>query len=219
MKYLPGILLPLKHLYLVILVCMFFGFGTVADSSEAKPDYQIITQTLNQTQQEETIRYNFTQEKIITLLSRPLISTGFILHDKTHGMYMEYRDPVWTAYLITDNDIFEKLQENGSYRKLNLARRVGLSKILESVVTADIQYLRDYFSLVFSRQSHEWTLKLKPRSSSSSSTLNIIILKGDSYLRSLELVEHNGDRTFLRLTPASMPRSPITAKEINYFSH
>lgn len=211
----------------IVVVIFFLGASTqlfAKDTLEQRTDLtenqkKRLNETLSRVQQQSIVRYEFEQEKNITLLKKPLISSGRILFDESKGLYLEYTSPVWTAYLLVDNDIYEKTSKKSSYKQLTLPQNTGLGQILKSIITADIDGLQSYFSLEFEQRDSVWKLTLNPNKNSAANTLDKIVIGGDLYIKSMKIFELNGDSSLLKFSHSEIFEQTLSTLEQQYFVH
>lgn len=208
----------LVSLFFLCSVSIYYASSVLADQTTLTTEQkQRLVETLSAVQQHSIIRYDFEQKKNITLLKRPLISTGKVLFDESQGLYLQYSTPVWTAYLLADNNMFEKKQKASEYKRLAIPQNTGLSQILQSIITADIEALQAYFSLQFAQSDSTWSLILAPLKNSAVNTLDQIVIRGDEYLQSLQINELNGDTMTLMFSHNERSQQQLTPLEQRFF--
>lgn len=146
----------------------------------------------------QVLRGDFVQEKYLRGLSMPLTSSGtFVLANK-NGLLWFVDKPIQKKYRITAIGVaaFEQgvwVLQSGQ----DAASRQ--SRLFLAVLEGDQQGLREDFHIQLTGSAQEWVLELEPKSLLLQQIFTRILVRGDLHVRSIELIEAQGDRTLMRM--------------------
>jgi len=85
------------------LLCLLLAFGIPVASAERESPAI------------ESIQADFTQEKHLKILQKPLISTGTFIFAAPDSLRWEYRTPIPSVLLMHDGTIQKYIQQNGKF--------------------------------------------------------------------------------------------------------
>ena len=184
----------MKHLFFwVILACFFhasFGgpiYGTAA--------------TLEQMQQEAagifSVRAEFTQEKHMKILAKPLVSTGVVLFKSPKSIRWEYYKPVRSILMMDDGQVKRFIESDQG-----LVEDLGPAKQIMQFVLQEVTYwLKGKFdnsSNFTARLSGDRTITLTPKEESFSRIIERIELKlsdRPGVMESVKIIENQDTYT------------------------
>lgn len=153
----------------------------------------------------------FAEEKRITVLRQPLMSTGQLIFLPTRGLYRQLQKPFVQELLITPDAIHQRNADNG-------ATVVALDKLPAAQVfvgaflalfAGSWDALHTHFEVYFTQDHQQWQLGLKPINAVMARLISCLVLEGEQErLVALWVQETNGDVTYDRfLDPRLVPET------------
>jgi outer membrane lipoprotein-sorting protein len=147
------------------------------------------------------LRADFTQEKRIQGMTRPVVSEGRLLFSRDQGVLWQIERPYRAAYLLTGTHMIE-VAADGTRRAVAVADQPGLaevSRVFRAVLGADTAALAGQFNIEATGTLARWTLRLTPRGDALKKAIPLIVLSGGEFLERVELDEAAGDHTLIRM--------------------
>lgn len=153
---------------------------------------------------------DFTQEKAIAALSRPLTTTGHLALAQGRGVLWQIETPYAIGYFLAADKVVEltggqRLEQDAA----KLPWLAQVARVMNALLAGDTLALSELFTLELSGTATDWRLHLVPRAAELRSVIASIELGGGATLDRLNLVEANGDKTAIRFantrTPAALP--------------
>jgi len=180
MKFNMGIV----RLFLMItLVCFSTSiFSTLKDT------------IFNQAKDTKSINSSFIQERRISVLPLPLVSTGKFKFQYQEGILWETLKPIQSTIIISENGI----QEENNFERTEIGGSSQIGKVLLGLFSGDLASLESYFFIVTKGDVNKWNLFLEPKNSLVSSQITSISIEGRESVDSIYLVEANGDSSSLK---------------------
>ena len=176
---------PLKVHFFLLLITVSFSTPTFATLQDI---------IFNKAKDIESINSLFIQERKISVLPLPLITTGKFQFHYQEGLLLETLDPVQSRIIISEKGI--KVEENLAETEIKGSSQLG--KILLSLFLGDLASLEEYFFIVTKGDVNKWNIFLKPKNSLVSAQIASISVAGKESVESIHLVETNGDSSNLK---------------------
>jgi hypothetical protein len=145
---------------------------------------------------------NFTQEKTLTALNRPLVSSGRFSFVAEKGILWEVKEPFAIRLVLTDKNMV-RWNLNGSAIRTSLEQEPhfkALSQVLIAALSGNIPLLTSTFKASAEVREIGWELMLMPRDARFSAIIKTIHLSGDQFVRRLSIMEGHGDITEVQFT-------------------
>ena len=158
-------------------------------------------------------RGEFTQQRQLPELTRPLRSSGHFVHDVDRGILWQVVEPAPSTLVI----IARGLYQNGE-RQSGASPMTSLRPVFRALFSGDMARLEDHFEVTPAETGTGWSLVLKPRDSSLAEALREIILSGDDYPQQVIIKDGDGGRTELRFSAIEHPET-LDAREQQAFDH
>lgn len=154
-------------------------------------------QLAQQLAQVQVLRGDFVQEKHLRGLPQPLRSHGrFVL--SADGLLWDLDKPLPRRYRISLQGV--ALWQDGRWQvQGNQDAAARQSRLFLSVLQGDQQGLREEFDLQVQGSEDDWLLSLLPKSLLLKQIFQRIEVCGGQYVRSIELLESQGDRTLMQM--------------------
>ena len=176
---------PQKVRFFLLLTVVSFSTSTLATLQDT---------IFNKAKNTESINSLFIQERKISVLPLPLISTGKFQFHYQEGLLWETLEPVQSRIIISKKGI----QAEDNFAKTEIKGSSQLGQILLSLFSGDLATLETYFFIIIKGDVNKWNLLLKPKNSLLSAQIASISIEGKESIESIYLVETNGDSSSLK---------------------
>ncbi|MDN5508798.1 MAG: outer membrane lipoprotein carrier protein LolA [Pseudomonas sp.] len=157
-----------------------------------------LQQLSDQLAKPSVIHGNFTQEKHLRALPQPLVSKGTFVLAKDHGLLWLLKTPLQQDYRITAQGIARR-DANGWQLLPNKSAGAEQNRLFLAVLQGDSSGLQRDFDLQLQGEAQQWKLTLTPRSLLLKQVFTQINIDGGALVRTIELLETQGDSTLLRM--------------------
>jgi outer membrane lipoprotein-sorting protein len=170
------------------------GYKPVADMAAFK------TQFTAATQQTQSIKSDFVQEKNLSMLSEKITSKGKFWFKKDNLVRMEYNQPFQYLVIINNNNVFVKdgQKENKISTKSNKLFQ-QINRMMVDCVQGTALSNPDFKVAVF-ESAQGYLIELSPVAKGMKDyfkNINIILSKKDYSVSKLEMYEQSGDNTVI----------------------
>lgn len=149
----------------------------------------------------------FVEKKYIALLDRPVESSGELRYQAPD--FLEKRTFLPREETIVIQGSTLSLERGGKKHVVQLAQYPELQALMASlrgILSGERRMLEQFFALQLSGNAQHWTLQLKPLKPEVGSDIHLIQLAGmHGWLRDVEIIQTDGDRTVMRIEPVSVP--------------
>jgi outer membrane lipoprotein-sorting protein len=140
----------------------------------------------------------FVERKFVHMLNQPLQSSGTISFTAPDRLQKQTMAPA-PASVTVEGDRLTVVQPDGRTRTLSLSDSPEIGALIASIratLAGDTATLTRYYAPMLSGGADRWSLALEPRDERLRKLLTMIRIRGEgSIIRSIETVEHDGDRT------------------------
>ena len=157
-----------------------------------------LQQLSDQLAKPSVIHGNFIQEKHLRALPQPLVSKGTFVLAKDHGLLWLLKTPLQQDYRITAQGIARR-DANGWQLLPNKSAGAEQNRLFLAVLQGDSSGLQRDFDLQLQGEAQQWKLTLTPRSLLLKQVFTQINIDGGALVRTIELLETQGDSTLLRM--------------------
>ncbi len=185
------------------------GFTSLAQAFD-------LQQLSDQLAKPEVIHGNFTQEKHLRALPKPLTSKGTFVLSKQHGLLWLLKTPLQQDYRINAKGIARR-DANGWQILPGKSAGAEQNRLFLAVLQGDSSGLQRDFELSLDGSAQDWKLTLIPRSLLLKQVFNQINIAGGDLVHSIELLETQGDSTLLRLQDSTSAQ-PLSDTEKHDFA-
>jgi hypothetical protein len=177
-------------------------------------EFLTVTQRL---QRISVMRSHFSQRKQIKILTRPLISNGFMLFSAKLGLYWQIESPLSSITIFTKQGLFEK--RHGVVSRQKQVQMAHFGNLFSAIFAGNIKTLSEHFDLYFSAsaKTYDWKIGLIPKIGMLQKVFNKIILKGSQQLEKIFIDEQRGDTTLLQFSGIKTVPAQLTPEEEKYF--
>jgi len=188
-------------------------FQTPVDLANPPAEFASVTHRLQRVQ---VMRSQFTQQKQIKILKKPLISKGIVVFSQQQGLYWQIDSPLHSITIFTKQGIFEK--KDGVVMRHTQAKTGNFGELLTAIFAGDTATLAGYFDVYFSVETDGWRIGLRPKTELLQQALRKITLQGRQHVEEVVIEELRGDVTQLQFSAINTSPHQLTEQEQNYFN-
>ena len=174
-----------------------------------------LQQLSDQLAKPSVIHGNFIQEKHLRALPQPLVSKGTFVLAKDHGLLWLLKTPLQQDYRITAQGIARR-DANGWQLLPNKSAGAEQNRLFLAVLQGDSSGLQRDFDLQLQGEAQQWKLTLTPRSLLLKQVFTQINIDGGALVRTIELLETQGDSTLLRMQDSTADQPLSNAEQHNF---
>lgn len=173
----------------------------VSSTASAAPAADLLSAILTELAKPAVVHAEFTQEKQLRVLSRPINSRGQVTIARGAGLIWQIESPLRMSIAIGEQQMIET-DSTGKRRVLGgdgnrLQAEIG--RVFRSLLTADQSVLERYFALRAEGDMQHWRIELTPASAELGKFIRMLQLTGSTHIESIRVDEPNGDTTLIRL--------------------
>ncbi|HTH56366.1 MAG TPA: outer membrane lipoprotein carrier protein LolA [Cyclobacteriaceae bacterium] len=150
-----------------------------------------------------SIKSDFVQEKVMTMLTEKIVSSGEFNFKRTDKVRIEYKTPYAYLMIINGNQMFSK--DGNKENRINVSSNKmfrQVNRIIVDCVQGTILYNKDFSSEIFESESL-YLLELTPQNKTLKDffqTIRVQVEKKDYSVSQIELNEPGGDKTIMRFS-------------------
>ena len=174
-----------------------------------------LQQLSDQLAKPSVIHGHFSQEKHLRALPQPLVSKGTFVLAKDHGLLWLLKTPLQQDYRITSQGIARR-DANGWQLLPNKSAGAEQNRLFLAVLQGDSSGLQRDFDLQLQGEAQQWKLTLTPRSLLLKQVFTQINIDGGALVRTIELLETQGDSTLLRMQDSTADQPLSNAEQHNF---
>ncbi len=198
-----------------LLYCVAFAFVcllTYAPKAQSTTLEELLQHMATHSQQTESLQAEFTQDKKLQFLEKPLRSQGHLFFTKNHNasgtpaLLWEYLQPAPSGIVFQNNTGWIWMQERAQIKKAQGHEGRMLTSMIEQMLlwfVFEPQQLQERYTIRLLPQTateKNPCLDLQPKSKGPFSSMNICINTANYTLHSLQFHEQEGDSTSLFFT-------------------
>jgi len=168
----------------------------------------------------DVLRGQFTQEKQVSGFKNPLRSQGQFVVARKHGVIWSTLKPFPSEVVVTADRILSRQRDGSTRVELDARQQPAMrsvNAIMFALMSGDVQALSSQFNVEATREGQGWRLKLTPKSAMLAKAFQSLTLQGDRYVRQVEIIEANQDRTRIQFTALSEVPATLNADEARRF--
>ena len=189
----------------------------IVSSAQAAPDLaQAVRERLVQA---PVLRGEFEQQKQVQGFSKPLVSRGSFVVARERGVLWLTKTPFASQLRLTRDEI--KATQNGAVAfRLDASKEPSvrvINGLMFALLNGDIGGLAEHFKIEGHADGKAWQLHLTPRSSALAKVMTSVDLGGEAQVRSIRILEANGDTTAIRFSAQSSEPAQLTVEEARQF--
>lgn len=206
------------HRYKLVSVALFLSFSFLAtNKASTNAEQNCSLQSVKEQVREHATLNQFQQTKRIAILSKPLVSTGYLLVADEHGVIWQTTKPLKSTILIKDNSLkqFNK-QDQLVSSPVNSQQKTSqlITSTFLAILAGNFEQLERNFSADLICSGKQWQIHLQAKHDDMQRLLTNITIIGDANIQKLLFTEANGDTTELVFTPLD---DPATEKALGLY--
>ncbi|MDR2429474.1 MAG: outer membrane lipoprotein carrier protein LolA [Puniceicoccales bacterium] len=166
------------------------------------------------------LRCEFSQQRHIAGLTRPLKASGKILIAQKHGLYWRQIKPFAQTLILQPGRMVQILEgkEPVTITPESNPQLFQFNSLLLAVLNADRAELEKTFTLDLATNQDVWTLTLTPSTPPLDKVFRKIILSGSQHIESVKIEDTQGDATDIRFARHTTTPATLTPAERAQFS-
>ncbi|MEG0186686.1 MAG: outer membrane lipoprotein carrier protein LolA [Stenotrophomonas sp.] len=203
------------HLPRVLLCALLLVASPLLQAAE--PAVDAITQAVARP---EVLRGQFTQEKQVSGFKNPLRSQGQFVVARKHGVIWSTLKPFPSEVVVTADRILSRQRDGSTRVELDARQQPAMrsvNAIMFALMSGDVQALSSQFNVAATREGQGWKLRLTPKSAMLAKAFQSLTLQGDRYVRQVEIIEANQDRTQISFSALSEAPAALSTDEARRF--
>jgi len=164
----------------------------------------------------EVLRGQFSQEKQVSGFRNPLRSQGQFVVARQHGVIWTTLKPFPSEVVVTADRILSRQRDGSTRVELDARQQPAMrsvNAIMFALMSGDVQALSSQFNVAATHEGQGWRLRLTPKSAMLAKAFESLTLQGDRYVRQVEIVEANQDRTQIKFSALSEAPATLDADE------
>jgi Outer membrane lipoprotein carrier protein LolA-like len=161
----------------------------------------------------------FDQQKQLVGLKKPIVANGRFCVIADKGVLWRTLQPFPNTVRLTRDEIVQFREDRVAMRldaKQEPAVRM-INGVLFAVLAGDLSQLEALFEIDGSIHGNSWNVAVKAQEPSVAKVISSIALQGDAYVKSVVLMEANGDRTAITFSSIETGDAAMSADEAALF--
>lgn len=162
----------------------------------------------------ETLRGQFTQERVLAGFSKPLNSKGSFVLVPRQGLIWRSEEPFRSTVVITSAGMFQ-LVEGQEAMRVEASRVPGLNELyfaLEAAVSGNVDGLQKTFAVTRSGDARSWTMVLVPHRSGFLKSLTLV---GSKFVERVDVDKGGGDVDHLAFSDQTITSAALSDDEVS----
>lgn len=164
---------------------------------------------------------DFTQNKLLAALSRPLVSTGSLIFVAGNGVLWQVREP-FPARVLVKSDILVRWDDDGKPHRVDLNQAPifqAISRLFLAVFAGKIEGLQTPFEISTRVSGERWRMTLIPRDPRLAAIIKRVRAAGGKFVEEVTIDEGRGDRTAIQFSGFSGETCQLSTDEKRYFAY
>lgn len=193
----------MKHLHRLFWIMLLITTAVAAQNPEPLTDSKdFILRLKEQSQQNKTIKADFTEERYMSVLKEPQKSSGIFYYKKDNMLRWEKTAPSSYIFISADNKV--KVRESDKVKDVSSVNQV-IGRIKDLMLTLVNGNFNDskQFEPSYFQTAQSYIVKLKPRNKRMSNSFEYIQLsfnKKNMLLDELSFFEKSGDKNVMKFS-------------------
>ncbi len=193
----------MKHLHRLFWLMLLITSAVAAQNPEPLTDSKdFISRLKEQSQQNKTIKADFTEERYMSVLKEPQKSTGIFYYKKDNMLRWEKTAPSSYIFISADNKV--KVRKSDKVKDVSSVNQV-IGRIKDLMLTLVNGNFNDskQFEPSYFQTAQSYIVKLKPKNKRMSNSFEYIQLsfnKKSMLLDELSFFEKSGDKNVMKFS-------------------
>lgn len=179
-----------KKIILGLLLSIFsFSLSLTLEDLQPKLSHPVITA-------------DFIQKRSLQGMVKPIVSSGNFIVSSEKGLYWSQVSPFQLTMVLTQDKLLQQV-ENGQPMILTAQGNPQIfqfNQLLSSLFSMNIQAVNEYFYTDLKEKNSDWVLVLHSKKEPMNKIFKEIILQGDNFINSVELLDQQGDSTHIQFS-------------------
>lgn len=144
-------------------------------------------------------RANFSQDRYIQGINKPLHSTGQMIISKELGLWWQQQTPFIMTLKMNEQRMLQSISDQPPQiiKADEQPQLFQFNSLLAAIFNADNIILEKNFQLNLTEHDQQWQLILIPKQAPLNKIFNNITLIGDQYLLQIEINDKQNDKTLI----------------------
>lgn len=171
-------------------------------SLPARADDALLAQITTRVASSPVLRADFSQTKTLAAMRKPFRIAGHVTYARDAGVLWQVTAPYAVTYLIDARGAAE-IDASGQRKAGGGGDNAGAAqaaRIMQALLGADLAPLQSSFALAPIRQDAGWQVTLTPHRADLARHLARIVVRGDTAVEQVDILEATGDHTEIRFT-------------------
>lgn len=149
--------------------------------------------------QHSVTRANFSQDRYIQGINKPLHSTGQMIISKELGLWWQQQTPFIMTLKMNEQRMLQSISDQPPQiiKADEQPQLFQFNSLLAAIFNADNIILEKNFQLNLTEHDQQWQLTLIPKQAPLNKIFNNITLIGDQYLLQIEINDKQNDKTLI----------------------
>lgn len=179
-----------KRLILGLVLSIFsFSLSLTLEDLQLKLSHPVITA-------------DFIQKRSLQGMAKPIVSSGSFIVSAEKGLYWSQVSPFQLTMVLTQDKLFQQV-ENGKPMIITAKGNPQVfqfNQLLSSLFSMNVQAVNKYFNTDLKEKNSDWVLVLHPKKEPMNKIFKEIILQGNHFINSVELLDQQGDSTYIQFS-------------------
>ena len=189
-----------------LIVALMLGFAPGARAAETPEASWSIEQLMQRLAQVKSAKATFVERKHLRILSAPLETSGTLVYTAPGYLEKQTLTPKPESLVLDKDTLTFEDKTRNRRRTLRLQEFPVIWAFVESIrstLAGDLQSLNRFYRVGLEGGELDWRLTLDPREAGTQRMVNQIRIAGSrTSVRSIEIVEAEGDRSVMTVTEA-----------------
>ncbi|MBN3859668.1 outer membrane lipoprotein carrier protein LolA [Neisseriaceae bacterium PsAf] len=162
------------------------------------------------------VQADFIQEKKLSQLNKPMISSGRFVYNPQKGILWEMQKPVVADIVITDKKLIQKTNRSQSEINLKNSPYASIASLTSQLMSGNKKALTDSFIVQeVTNNPNAWKIILTPKDSNLKNLFNKIQVSGQNYINRIDIEDKNQSNTLIKFSHHQS--QPLTSRENELF--
>jgi outer membrane lipoprotein-sorting protein len=180
------------------------GLAALSPAAFAAWDMQ---QLMDSLAQNKSGNATFVEKKYIALLDKPIESSGELLYTAPDGLEKRTLKPKPETMMVNGGDLV--IERGRQKHRLQLQAHPELAAFIDSIrgtLAGDRKALERSYRLSLEGSAERWILQLRPLDEKMQAVIQRITIAGmREQVRSIEIIQADGDRSLMNIEPLATP--------------
>ena len=165
------------------------------------------------------IKGDFSQQRQLSAIDKPLASAGRFIFWRDHGLYWETQKPFYqgTTYLAEQVLSWHRPGVPSPETGINSRIQLALGKVLVNIFNFD-NALEEQFDIHWQPDEDLWQVELVPIDKHIKQVLQKITLQGKQQVEQITLLDNSGQRTVIALSAVVRKQQPNQSQCLLFYA-